>query len=516
MDRFYNASTDFLDRHLEAGRGAKTAIRTLDRDWSYAEVAEAAERFAGALKELGVEIENRVALLLPDGPEFAIAFFGAIRLGAVPVPLQATLLPADYARFLHDSRAKVAVVGAGLADAVRSIRDQLPDLRQLVVVGDRAPGEESFSDAVTAAARLGPARTSPDDMAFWLYTSGTSGLPKGIVHLQHDLRFSAQSYGEGVLGLQSDDVIYSHARLYFAYGLGNALLYPFWTGAATVLVETPSPEVLVAVLRRLKPTVYFAVPSTFAAALAWVGADFSSVRLCVSSGERLASTIVDEWKQRTGLEILNALGSSECCNPFISSRPGDARRDGAGLPVPGYEVRIMDAEGQELPDGESGELWVKGDSFFAGYWNQHELTKRTILGEWVRTGDRCLRGSDGYVHHLGRIDDMLKVGGTWVSPFEIEEVIARHPCVHECAVVGELDGQLLTRVAAYVVPRVDCRERAGLERELRRHVRASLPSIKCPRDFHVVAQLPRTASGKIQRHRLRGPEPVPAAPPQRN
>jgi benzoate-CoA ligase family protein len=505
--RRYNAAIDFVDRHLDEGRADKTAIRTLSGDWTYGQVAGASAQFAGGLAELGVGMEDRVLLLLLDGAEFVVSFFGAIRLGAVPVPVQTGLLPADYAHYLEDSRARVAVVSGQLADAIRRIRPDLSYLEHLVVVGEHGPDELAFAELV-AASPSPPAATSPDDMAFWLYTSGTTGRPKGIVHLQHDLRFTAESYGRGVLQITEDDITFSVAKLYFAYGLGNALIYPFHAGAATALLaDVPTADRILEVVRRLRPTLYFAVPSSYATLLAWVGGDFGSVRTFVSAGEPLKATILEQWRRRTGREILDGLGSSECCNIFISNRPGDARPDCAGKPVPGYEARIVDESGRDVSDGEVGELWMKGDSFFAFYWHQHELTKRTIQGEWVRTGDRCLRDAEGYIYYLGRGDDMMKVGGMWVSPLEVEQAINTHPCVRESAVVGRAGEGPVTRPEAFVVLNGDCHGGRQLENDLRRHARQLLPAFKCPREFHFVEALPRTTTGKLQRFRLREGSP---------
>jgi benzoate-CoA ligase len=514
----YNAAADLLDGNLEAGRGGRTALRTTGgTDLTYAAVAAGADATGRALRELGVEIENRVLMAMLDGPEFVETFFGAIKLGAIPVPVNTNLKPGDYAHFLEDSRAKVAVVSAPLADAFREVRSELRHLRHLVVVGDAGPGEVSYADVTRAAAGdLGPADTTPDDMCFWLYSSGTTGFPKGVVHLQHDMRYVVENYGRPVLRIAEDDVTFSVAKLYFAYGLGNALYLPFGVGATTVLLAgPPAPATVLEVVRRLRPTIYYAVPTSYANTLAagpeaWSGADFGSVRVCVSAGEPLAGSILERWRARTGTDILDGIGSTECGHIFLSNRIGDVRPDSSGTVVPGYDVRIVDDAGGELPAGEVGRLLVRGDSICSMYWNQHERTKRTIQGEWIDTGDQYVRDPTGVHRYQGRSDDMLKVGGIWVSPTEVESVINAHDAVLECAVVAVVDADRLVRPEAYVVLQPAREATADLEVELRDHVRAALAHHKCPRDFHFVAELPKTATGKIQRFKLRNGHRVPA------
>jgi len=512
----YNAGADLLDGNLEAGRGDKIAIRATDgAEQTYAEVAAGANRMGNALREHGVEIENRVLIAALDCPEFVATFFGAIKLGAVPVPVNTNLKAQDYAYLLNDSRAKVAVVSASLVDAFRQV-GKLTHLRHLVVIGDAQPGELSFAEITeTASDTLDPADTSRDDMCFWLYSSGTTGFPKGVVHLQHDMRYVVENYGKPVLRIAEADVTFSIAKLYFAYGLGNALYMPFGVGASTVLLAgSPAPATVLDVVRHFRPTIYYGVPTSYANVLAadpevWANADFGSVRICVSAGEPLAGSILARWKARTGADILDGIGSTECCHIFISNKIDDVRPDCSGTVVPGYEVRIIDDTGDDVQPGEVGSLLVKGDSICSSYWNQHDRTKRTIRGEWIDTGDKYLHDADGYFRYQGRSDDMLKVGGIFVSPTEVEAVVNAHDAVLECAVVGVIDEQRLVRPEAYVVLKPGRAASVELEEELRQHVRERLAHFKCPRDFHFVDELPKTATGKIQRFKLREQPAVP-------
>jgi benzoate-CoA ligase family protein len=517
----YNAAVDFLDGNLKAGRAGKVAIRTHDGDRTYGEVADEADRWGHALAELGVEMENRVLMAVLDSPAFAAVFFGTIKTGAVPVPVNTNLTPQDYAYLLNDSRAKVAVVSPPQAELVRGIRADLRHLKHLIVVGEAGPGELAYSEVIAGAParELTPADTGRDDMCFWLYSSGTTGFPKGAVHLQHDMRFCTEAYARQVLNMTEDDVTFSVAKLYFAYGLGNALYFPFGVGATTVMLPgAPAPGTLMPLVRHFRPTLYFAVPTSYASTLAadpelWSEADFSSVRVFVSAGEPLSASLLERWRAKTGKDVLDGIGTTEICHIFISNRIGEIRPDATGRPVPGYEVKIVDEEMQPVPDGELGTLMVSGDSICAYYWNQHERTKRTFFGEWISTGDKYIRSPDGYLTYQGRADDMIKVGGIWVSPTEVEATINGHEAVLECAVVGVIDEQRLVRPEAYVILQPGRAPGVELEVELREYVRAKLAHFKCPRDFHFVETLPKTATGKIQRFKLRespASEPAPA------
>jgi benzoate-CoA ligase family protein len=509
----YNAATDLLDSNLEAGRADNIAIRTTSgTDLTYSDVAKGANRAGNALRDLGVEQENRVLMAVLDSPEFASTFFGAIKIGAVPIPVNTNLKPQDFAYVINDSRAKVAVVSGPIADQLRAVRKDLKHLAHLIVIGESGKGEHSFAEITSAASpKLHPADTSRDDMCFWLYSSGTTGFPKGVVHLQHDMRVCVELYAKPILDISERDVTFSVAKLYFAYGLGNALYFPFAVGATTVLLDgPPAPAHVLQVVKHFQPSIYYAVPTSYANTLAadpevWEQADFGSVRVCVSAGEPLSGSIVERWKAKTGTDILDGIGSTECCHIFVSNRQGDVRPDCSGKVVPGYEVKVVDEHGDELPSGEVGNLLVKGDSTCAFYWNQHERTKTTIQGEWIATGDKYIRDTEGYLYYQGRSDDMLKVGGIWVSPVEVESCINSHEAVLESAVVGVADENNLVHAEAYVVLKPNRQESVELEEELRAYVRERLAHFKCPRDFRFVESLPKTATGKIQRFKLRMP-----------
>lgn len=511
----FNLASALLDAHLAAGRESAPAIRSQGRTLSYGEVARLANRIGNALRGLGVRVEQRVALLLLDSPEFIATFFGAIKIGAVPLPLSTLLTSADYAYALADSRAKVAVVSAPLWPAVAGLRRELPHLRHVVVARHEGVAGDVAADALelrelcaAASGDLDPEPTRRDDMCFWQYSSGTTGAPKAVVHLQHDLWEVTERYGRNVLGMSAADRSYSVPKLYFSYGLGNSLAFPFRYGA-TVLLDAlrPDPRRTYELLAGERPTLFYAVPTFYASLLAVpeedVHADLSSVRLCISAGELLPKPLYERWKQRFGLEILDGIGSTEVGYIFISNAPGRVRPGTSGRVVPGYQAKVVDDDGRLAATGETGTLWVKGASSFAFYWNQHERTKSTILGEWVVTGDRYSIDADGYFLYRGRTDDMLKVGGRWVSPVEVESALLEHPAVAECAVVGREDEDELTKPVAYAVLRDGGAGSAALAEELRAFARQRLARYKCPRWIEFVAALPKTATGKVQRYRLR-------------
>ncbi len=518
----FNAAAWLVDAHLVAGRAARTAILYEGQEISYGQVAENVNRFGNALRRLGVTIEQRVLLLLLDSPEFVYAFFGAMKIGAVPIPTNTNMRPEDYHYLLADSRAVVAVVSEPLLPLFEAVpREQLPYLRHVIVVESQraAPptlgdGQQSFwSLLATSSPDLQPEPTSKDDAAFWLYSSGTTGFPKGAVHLHHDMVYCAQLYARGVLGITENDRTFSVAKLFFAYGLGNALYFPFSVGATTILLpHRPDPARIFETVARYRPTLFFSVPTSYAQCLAAdadtssplaAPADFSSVRLAVSAGEALPRAIYERWLERFGVEILDGIGSTEILHIFISNRAGAVRPGSSGQIVPGYEARLVDEDGEPVPAREIGNLLIKGDSTCAYYWNKHDRTKQTILGEWIRTGDKYWLDDEGYFWYAGRSDDMLKVGGQWVSPVEIENTLVEHAAVLEAGVIGATDSDGLTKPCAYVVLQAEQVPTPELAQELKDFVKSRIAPYKYPRWVEFVPELPKTATGKTQRFRLR-------------
>jgi benzoate-CoA ligase family protein len=505
----YNASTTFVDANLEAGRGNKPAVICGDRQLTYAQVAAMANQTGNALKRLGVRMEERVMLLLLDSPEFVASFFGAIRMGAVPIPTNTLLRPPDYEYLLNDSRATTLIVSEPLYAAIEPIRANLKFLQHIVVVGSAPTGTISYDEWTRAeSTELSPADTSVDDACFWLYSSGTTGFPKGAVHLQHDLIYCAENYARSVLDINANDRTFSVAKLFFAYGLGNGLYFPFYVGATTILHPgPPAPQAVYEVATKCQPTLFYSVPTSYAALLNVPDADkkysLKSVRLCVSAGEALPKTIFERWRELWGVEILDGIGSTEILHIFISDRAGEVRPGSTGKLVPGYEAKLVDENDQPVPQGEVGNLLIKGDSTCAYYWNKHDKTRQTIVGEWIRTGDKYLVDEDGYFWYQGRSDDMLKAGGIWVSPVEVEASLVSHPAVLECGVVGKMDADELVKPMAFVVLKEGYAPSPELEAELKAHVKNQLAPYKYPRWIEFTDQLPKTATGKIQRFKLR-------------
>jgi benzoate-CoA ligase family protein len=504
-----NAAREFVDVHLARGRADKPAILCGDRVMTYQQLFDDVNRFGNVLTALDVRMEERVALLLPDSPEWVSSFFGAMKVGAVALPLNTNLKAADYLYFLNDSRARVLVVDPSLLEPIQAIASQLTYLKQILVVGDNPHGHLSLGAVMAAAAPdLEPADTSKDDMAFWLYSSGTTGSPKAAIHLHHDMIVAADLYAKATIGLREADVSYSVAKLFFAFGLGNGLYFPLRVGGTTVLLPgRPTPDAAFAMIDDHQPTVFYSVPTCYAAMLHEAEktgrTSLGRVRMCVSAGETLPAHLFQTWRDRFGIEILDGIGSTEILHIFISNRPGHAKPGSTGQIVPGYEAKIVDEDGRELPPGSVGTLWIKGDSIAAGYWNKHEQTKQTFCGPWINTHDKFLLDDDGYFWYAGRTDDMMKVSGQAVWPTDVEGVLIKHPAVLETGVVGALDADGLTRPVAYVVLK-DGRVAAGdLARELQQFVKQQTAPHKYPRAVVFVDELPKTATGKIKRFRLR-------------
>ena len=512
VPREYNAAADIVDRHLGTDRAGHTAVIDEAGAYPYTEFAERINRAGNALRDLGVRMETRVAVCLLDSVDFPAVFLGAIKLGAVPIPLNTLLTAADYDYMLRDSRAHTLVVSEALYPAFAPILAAQPWLREVVVAGggDAPPGTHRLADRMAAAGpELDPAPTTSDDVAFWLYTSGTTGAPKGAMHLHRHLVHTVAGYGLGVLGVRPDDVIFSAAKLFFAYGLGNALTVPLYLGATAVLYPgRPTPDAVMAVLHEHQPTLFFGVPTLYGNLLAdpanRPASGSARLRRCISAGEPLPVGVARAWEERFGLALLDGIGTTELLHVFLSNRPGDHRYGTTGRePVPGYEIELVGEAGEPVPRGGIGELSVRGPTAAIGYWNQREKSLRAFRGPWTRTGDKYYRDEDGYYVCAGRTDDMLKVGGIWVSPFEIEGALIEHEGVLEAAVVGEPDENDLVKPKAFVVLTDPKRASAALAEELRQFVKGRLAPYKYPRWIEFTRELPKTATGKIMRYTLR-------------
>lgn len=508
--RDYNAAVDFVDRNVAEGRGDKTAFIDPSRNLTYSELRDSAARIGAMLARIGIEPENRVALVLLDTVDFPILFWGAIRAGIIPVLLNTRLTAEQYRFLLQDSRAKVAFVSAPLLPVVQQAAKELPTLRIIVVGGgpEGVPRLETLLAAENEGAA--PARTCADEVAYWLYSSGTTGSPKGVMHVHSSLMLMARHAGQERIGIEENDVVFSAAKLFFSYGLGNSIVCPMSVGATSVFYpERPTPQTVFETLRAYQPTMFYAVPTLYAAILAdqdCVPENGSRrLRLCFSAGEPLPPEIGRAWKERFGLDIVNGVGSTEMGHLFLTNLPHAVEYGTAGVPVPGYELKLVDDDGREVPDGEIGELWVRGETAAAGYWNQRERSRRTFQGEWTRTGDKFVRRPDGVYIYCGRTDDMFKVSGIWVSPFEVEAALVAHPSVLEAAVIPAEDEHGLVKPKAFIVlkDRHDEKLSRTLHEELKLHVKHTIGPWKYPRWIEFVDSLPKTATGKIQRFMLR-------------
>ncbi len=507
--RRFNTAVPFIDRPVKEGLGAKIAIRTAGEDVSYATLAERVARCGNALKRLGLERGERLLMAVKDSPHFFYLFWGAIKAGIVPVPLNTLLRAEDYRYMIEDSCSAAIAYSpefAGEIEAALAAAAHKPSHALLT----EGKGPSLWALMGEAPAHLEAAPAAPEDDCFWLYSSGSTGRPKGAVHAQRSMAVTSELYGVGVLGITREDVCFSAAKLFFAYGLGNAMTFPLWAGATSVLLaERPSPQSTFAVIERFRPTLYFGVPTLYAAqlqALQNERRDLSSLRLCVSAGEALPAHIFNRWRDLTGTLILDGIGSTEALHIFISNRESDFEPGTTGRIVPGYDAKILGENGEPAPRGENGQLVIRGASTAKYYWNDPERSRRTMVGDWLVTGDTYREDEKGYFVYCGRNDDMLKVGGIWCSPFAIESRLGEHPSVLEAAVVGRADADGLVKPEAWVVLKEGRAGQGEIEAELVRHCKGALAPYMYPRWFHFVAELPKTATGKIQRFKLRASE----------
>jgi 4-hydroxybenzoate-CoA ligase len=560
LRRPYNAVTDFVDANVARGLGNKIAFIDPERSLTYGDLQARSTRFANALRELGVEHEQRVALLLNDTVDYPVAFWGTIRAGAVAIPLNTYLPHPQYAYILNDCRATALVVDTALADTMWPVLETLPRRPIVIVVGstNQAPSSwpglsrpstssllqdvdgrderghdgkivggiseapsswpvghdgrgtvHHFEDIIaTADATPFTADTLSDEVAFWMYTSGSTGDPKGVKHVHSNLMATAKLFGQGILGIHENDVVHSASKLFFAYGLGNAMSFPLSVGATAALwPHRPSPEGVFETMRRHRPTIFYGVPSLYTALLSHheicKGAGSDRLRICVSAGEALPAQIGERWRDAVGVDVLDGLGSTEMLNTFLSNRPTDIRYGSTGKPVPGYDARIVDENGRDLGTDEIGELIVRGPSAGEGYWNQREKSRRTFAGEWTHTGDKYRRDAEGYYFYCGRTDDMFKVSGMWVSPFDVEAALVSHEAVLEAAVIGKEDADGLIKPKAFIVLRNGFKADDLLLETLKVHVKVKAGPWKFPRWIELRSNLPRTATGKLQRFKLR-------------
>lgn len=505
IPREYNAAHDLIERNLRAGRGSKLAYIDDQGRYTYLELAERVNRCAAALLALGLRREQRVLLCLQDGIDFPTAFLGCIKAGLIPVATNTLLKTPDYDYMLRDSRACALIVSAPLWPLFEPI--VAPDGPRVLVSNGESPRCLSFSRCLEQAeAQLEAAPTCCDEPCFWLYSSGSTGVPKGTIHCHASLIQTTELFARPILGIREEDIVFSAPKLFFAYGLGNALTFPLSVGATAVLMaERPTPEAVFARLRRHRATIFAAVPTLYASMLASAlpERDELALRVCVSSGESLPAHIGTRWRQHFGVGLMDGIGSTEMLHIFLSNRPDDICYGTSGRPVPGYQVRLTDDEGQVVPAGEIGELQVAGPTAAIAYWNNREKSRNTFNGPWTRSGDKYYVNGQGCYVHAGRTDDMLKVGGIYVSPTEVESVLISHPAVLEAAVIGHEDADRLVKPLAFVVLQASGEPSDSLAQQLKQHVKAHLAPYKYPRWICFADQLPKTATGKIQRFKLR-------------
>lgn len=514
LGQLYNSTEIFIDNNVKRGFGDKIAIYYKDQKISYQMLQEKVNQVGNMLKELGINMEDRILINCHDTPEFIYSFFGAIKIGAVPIPVNTLMKPSDYEYFLNNSRAKCLIIHEDIWETIKDFRERFVFLEKIVVIFENvinSDGDVYDFQILSKQANkeLSPSLTNYNDSAFWLFSSGSTGDPKGIIHLQHDMEYAYKTYAKKILQITEKDRCLSASKLFFAYGLGGGMYFPLGAGGSTVLIkERPTPETIYQAIEKYKPTIFFGVPTLYGAMIDYTirkgkRFDLSSLRVCVSAGEALPPSYLNKWRELYNLDILDGIGSTEALHIFLSNRIGDVKEGSSGKVVPGYEAKIVDEEGNTLPPNEVGDLVIRGDSIAHSYWNLHEQNKLKFVGEWLYTGDKYYMDDDGYFWYCGRADDMLKVGGIWVSPIEIENCLLQHDSVLEAAVVGESIEHQLVIPKAYVVLKEGYKPTYELENDLKSFVKQHLAHYKYPRMIKFIDELPKTATGKIQRFKLR-------------
>ena len=505
---FFNLTEYFVDRHSREGRAHKAAIQYGDRTATYGEVAARVNRFGNGLLGLGLQEEQRVLLVLPDCPEFVVAYFGIMKVGAVAVPTTPATRASDYDYFLTESRARILVIDSTLFHEVAPVLTSQHRLRHVIVTGDPKPGCLHWDEWLASnSPELDAARTTEDDVAFWLWTSGSTGRPKAVVHRHRDWMVCCKNYALEVLGICPEDVTFSSSKLFHAYGLGNGLMFPFYAGATTVLFPgKPKAKAILETVQRVRPTLFFSVPTLYALMLQEAECEsycLDSVRLAVSAAEPLPAEIFRRWQRQFGVEILDGIGSTEALHIYLSARRGKVKPGSTGSAVPGYKLRIVGTDDRDVPEGTIGDLLVAGESIALCYWNRRELTAERMRGRWFFTGDKYWMDQDGYYWYAGRSDDMFRVSGQWISPVEIESALIEHENVLEAAAVAYQEPNGLFTPKAFVVLREGIRATPELAQELQEFIRGRITPYKYPRRIEFIGELPKSAAGKLLRFKLR-------------
>jgi benzoate-CoA ligase family protein len=502
----FNAASYFIDRHINEGRANKTAFIDDADTYTYAELLNRVNQSGNALLKLGLDKNDRVAMVMLDTIEFPSVFWGAIKAGVIPVPLNTLLTTAEYEFILNDSGATTLIVSETLYPIIEPVLSNIPELKHIIISGEQDYKLPLLSPLLNECSfDLKPADSYSDDIAFWLYSSGSTGNPKGVMHRHENLYHTAKLYGKGVLGIREDDTVYSAAKLFFAYGLGNAMTFPLYVGATAILsAARPTPISVMDIIQNKKPTIYYGVPGLYAAILTSINEPVSTkLRLCVSAGEALPDHIGREWETNFNVSILDGIGSTEMLHIYLSHDGNDDYYGTTGIPVPGYEIKLIDEKGESVSSGEIGELLVKGPSVASGYWQLPEKTRNVFQDGWLHSGDKYIQNEKGFYVYSGRNDDMFKVSGQWVSPFEVESAISQHADVLEAAVVAKEDDNNLLKPMAYVVLRDNIQANEKLAYEIKQYVKQNISKHKYPRWVEFVDSLPKTATGKIQRFKLR-------------